>query len=156
MRSFLASCVVLLLSAMTIAQMTGAKIPGGHPSPNKAVTHAPSKEPLSAVPRFEDIAAQAGLTVPHISSPEKKYIVESMSGGAGFIDCDGDGKLDIITAAGSTVDRYKQGGDPMITLYHQDPNLKFSDITKSAGLTRKGWGMGIAVADFDTDGIVDI
>jgi len=91
--------------------------------------------------------------VSHISSSEKKYIVESMSGGAGLIDCDGDGKLDIITANGSTVDRYKQGGDPMITLYHQDGDLKFSDITKTAGLNRKGWGMGIAVADFDNDGV---
>jgi hypothetical protein len=111
-------------------------------------------------PEFEDVAKQAGLTVPHISSPEKKYIVESMSGGVGFIDCDNDGKLDIVTVNGSTVDRYRQGGDPMVTLYHQDTNpagnLKFTDITKSAGLTRKGWGMGIAVADFDNDGLQDL
>src|SRR5437868_2927355 len=81
----------------------------------------------SSVPRFEDIGARAGLTVSHISSPEKRYIVESMSGGLGFIDCDNDGKLDIITANGSTVERYRQnGGDLMITLYHQDADLKFS------------------------------
>jgi len=112
------------------------------------------------VPRFEEIAKQAGLTVPHISSPEKKYIVESMSGGVGFIDCDNDGKLDIVTVNGSTVDRYRQGGDPMVTLYHQDTNQganpKFTDITKSAGLARKGWGMGVAVADFDNDGLQDL
>ena len=54
----------------------------------------------------------------HISSPEKRYIVESMSGGAGLIDCDNDGKLDIVTVNGSTIDRFKLGGDPMITLYH--------------------------------------
>ena len=52
-----------------------------------------------------------------------------MSGGAGLIDCDNDGKLDIITVNGSTIDRYRQGGDPMITLYHQDANFKFTDIT---------------------------
>jgi len=72
------------------------------------------------IPRFEDIAQKSGLTVPHISSPDKKYIVESMSGGVGLIDCDNDGKLDIIAVNGSTVERYRQGGDPMITLYHQD------------------------------------
>ena len=33
---------------------------------------------------------------------------------------------------------------------------KFTDITKAAGLTRKGWGMGIAVADYDNDGLQDI
>jgi hypothetical protein len=121
-------------------------------------------------PRFEDIASQAGLTVPHISSPDKKYIVESMSGGVGLIDCDNDGKLDILTVNGSTVTRYRAGGDLMVTLYHQDSapdndknkaqariqDPHFTDITKSAGLTRKGWGMGVAVADYDNDGLQDI
>src|ERR1700731_317165 len=113
----------------------------------------PAKTPL---PKFEDVARQAGLTVSHISSPDKRYIVESMSGGVALIDCDNDGRLDIITVNGSTVDRYKQGGDPMITLYHQDDGFKFTDISKSAGLTRKGWGMGLAVADYDNDGLPDI
>ena len=114
---------------------------------------APTAKPVT---RFEDITKQAGITVPHLSAPEKRYILESMSGGVGFIDCDNDGKLDIITVNGSSVDRYRTGGDPMITLYHQDANLKFTDITKTAGLTRKGWGMGVAVADFDNDGLPDI
>ena len=107
-------------------------------------------------PRLLDMARQAGLTVAHISSLEKRYIVESMSGGAGFIDCDNDGKLDIITVNGSTIDRFKQGGDPLITLYHQEGKLKFRDITASAGLVHKGWGMGVAVADYDNDGLPDI
>jgi enediyne biosynthesis protein E4 len=124
--------------------------------PKKAETNQ-----QSPVPRFEDVAQRAGLTVPHISSPDKKYIVESMSGGVGLIDCDNDGKLDIITVNGSTVPRYRAGGDLLITLYHQDSDssaeaVKFTDITKSAGLTRKGWGMGIAVADYDNDGLQDI
>ncbi len=79
-----------------------------------------------------------------------------MSGGVGLFDCDNDGKLDIVTVNGSTVDRYREGGDPMITLYHQEPDGTFKDITKSAGLTRRGWGMGVAVADFDNDGWLDI
>jgi hypothetical protein len=107
-------------------------------------------------PRFEDITKKVGLTVSHLSAPEKRYIVESMSGGVGFIDCDNDGKLDIITVNGSSVDRYRAGGDPMITLYHQDTGLKFTDITQGAGLAHKGWGMGVAVADFDNDGWSDI
>ena len=115
-----------------------------------------SPAPQSPVPQFEDVAQKAGLTGPHISSPDKRYIVESMSGGIGLVDCDNDGKLDIVTVNGSTVDRYRHGGDPLITLYHQDPDLKFTDITKSAGLTRKGWGMGVAVADYDNDGLQDI
>jgi len=111
---------------------------------------------LAPVPHFEDVSKSAGLTVPHNATPEQRYILESMSGGVGFIDCDNDGNLDILTVNGSSVDRYRQGGDPMITLYHQDGNLKFRDITKEAGLTHKGWGMGVAVADYDNDGWQDI
>jgi enediyne biosynthesis protein E4 len=108
------------------------------------------------VPRFEDVTARAGLTISHITSPDELYIIESTSGGVGFIDCDNDDKLDIVIAGGSSVERYRRGGDPMVTLYHQDANLKFTDITKAAGLTRKGWGMGVAVADFDNDGWQDL
>jgi enediyne biosynthesis protein E4 len=108
------------------------------------------------LPQFKEVSREAGLTVPHISTPDKQYIVESMSGGVGLIDCDNDGKLDIIVANGSTIEHFRQGGDPMITLYHQDADFKFSNITQAAGLTRKGWGMGIAVADYDNDSLPDI
>ena len=125
--------------------------------PAKPSSARKANAPSIALPHFEDIGAQAGLTVSHISSPQARYIIESVSGGVGLIDCDNDGKLDIITVNGSSVDRYRQqGGDPMITLYHQDADLKFTDITKQAGLTRKGWGMGVAVADYDNDGLPDI
>src|ERR1700682_2381449 len=150
MRTWFPLWIEFLVTAMVFAQT-------GPPKP---------QAPLAPVPQFEDIAQKAGLTVPHISSPDKQYIVESMSGGVGLIDCDNDGKLDVITVNGSTVERYRRGGDLLITLYHQntdshgsdlDRNVpKFTDITKAAGLTRKGWGMGVAVADYDNDGLQDI
>src|SRR3974377_1164518 len=98
---------------------------------------------LPPVPVFRHSGAAAGLTASHISTPDKHYVIESMSGGIGLLDCDNDGKLDIVMVNGSTVDRYKQqGGDLLVTLWHQDADLKFTDITQKAGLTRKGWGMG--------------
>ena len=109
----------------------------------------------TSYPHFQDVAPASGLTVPHISG-EKRYILESMSGGVGLFDCDNDGKLDVVVVNGSTVDRFRQAGDPLVTLYHQDPDFHFTDITQQAGLTRKGWGMGVAVADFDNDGRLDL
>ncbi len=117
---------------------------------------AQTKAPAAPIPQFDDIPRQAGLTVSHISTSEQHYIIESMSGGIALFDCDDDGKLDIAAINGSTVDRYRAGGDLLVTLYHQDENLKFSNITPSAGLARKGWGLGIAVADFDNDGKLDM
>src|ERR1022692_1873196 len=152
----LSLCAVSLLTATLLAQSSPAQLPASSPLQK---TQEPNSS--ASIPRFEDIAQKAGLTVSHTSSPDKKYIVESMSGGVGLIDCDNDGKLDIITVNGSTVERYRRGGDPMITLYRQETDLKngdlkFTDITKAAGLTRKGWGMGIAIADYDNDGLKDI
>ena len=105
---------------------------------------------------FHDIGSNAGLTATPPVASEKRYLVEMMGGGIALFDCDNDGKLDIVVVNDSTIDRYRAGGDPMITLYHQDANLKFSDVTQSAGLTTRGWGMGIAVADYDNDGLPDI
>lgn len=106
--------------------------------------------------RFRDVAHESGLnTVPH-TSPDKRYLVEMMGGGVALFDCENDGMLDILTVNDSTVDRYLQGGELMVTLYHQDSNLHFSDITVQSGLTTRGWGMGVAIGDFDNDGLPDI
>jgi hypothetical protein len=119
---------------------------------------------LAKVPAisFTDVSASSGLTVRHVSTPEKRYIIESMSGGAALFDCDDDGLLDVAVANGSSVDRFKTGGDPFITLYRQEPerNLnappKFENVTVMAGLTRKGWGMAVTAVDYDNDGRSDL
>lgn len=123
-----------------------------------ALAHAQSA-PTSSL-HFRDIGPEAGLTtVPH-SAPVKQYLVEMMGGGVGLFDCDNDGKLDIVTVTDSTVDTYLRGGDLMVTLYRQDtrPNgpVHFTDVTAAAGLTTRGWGMGVAIGDFDNDGLPDI
>ena len=146
MRSFL--LLALLFTAITFGQVTPT---GTQPRPIQA------GDSSGGLPHFEDIGQQAGLTVAHISSPDKRYIIESVSGGIGLIDCDNDGKLDIVAVNGSNVDRYRaHGGDPMVTLFHQVSDLKFTDITRQAGLNRIGWGMGVAVADYDNDGLPDL
>src|SRR5262252_2458452 len=97
------------------------------------------------IPTFKDIAREAGLTASHIAAPEAHYVIDSTSGGVGLFDCDNDGRLDVILINGSTVERFRAGGDPMVTLYHQEADGTFKDITKEAGLARRGWSMGVAV-----------
>ena len=113
-----------------------------------------------SVPHFRDVSQEVGLrTIPH-TNLDRRYVIETMSGGGvAFLDCDNNGELDIAVVNDSSIDRYLAGGDPMITLYREDGNEKaphFTDVTAAAGLTTKGWATGIAVADYDNDGLPDI
>ena len=154
----LAFCVLslcaFLFPCVSNAQSVRVPIP---PSAKKPPVQKTDRSNFPPVPIFKDIAAEVGLNVPHISTSDKRYIVESMSGGAGVFDCDEDDRLDIVVVNGSTIDHFrKEGGDPLVTLYHQLPDGTFKNITQEAGLTRKGWGMGVAVADYDNDGHLDL
>jgi enediyne biosynthesis protein E4 len=155
----ISALAVLLLTPHPISAQAGG--PQRVPVPPPATKPNASKPKtdrslLPPVPVFKDVAKQLGVTVPHIAAPEAHYVIDSTSGGSGLFDCDDDGRLDIVLVNGSTVERLRQGGDPMVTLYHQEPDGTFKDITKEAGLTRKGWGMGVAVADYDNDGKLDL
>ena len=105
---------------------------------------------------FRDVTREAGVTFEHHAAPEKKYIVESMSGGVALFDFDRDGRLDIYLVDSLTVDT---AGDPKAArsaLYRNLGGFKFEDVTDKAGVGHPGWGMGVCVADFDADGWDDL
>ena len=109
---------------------------------------------------FRDIASEVGVTTMPNSRTDRRYVLETAGGGGiALFDCDNDGKLDIAVVNDSTIEQYRNGGDLMVTLYHQDgnsPAIHFTDVTKASGLTTRGWGMAIAVGDFDNDGLPDL
>jgi enediyne biosynthesis protein E4 len=110
----------------------------------------------SAQVQFTDITEKAGINFTHVSSPEKKYIVESMSGGVALIDYDNDGYLDIYLVNSLSVDLVKAGQKTKSSLYHNNGNGTFTDVTDKAGVGDIGWGMGVAIADYNNDGFDDI
>src|SRR6266403_1607196 len=105
---------------------------------------------------FTDITEQAGIKFKHVSSPEKKYIVESMSGGVALFDYDGDGYLDIYLVNSLTVDMVKSKQKTRSVLYHNNGDGTFTDVTDKAGVGDTRWSTGAAFVDYDNDGKLDL
>jgi hypothetical protein len=105
---------------------------------------------------FTDITREAGITFKHVFSPEKKYIVESMSGGVALFDYDNDGYLDLYLVNSLTVDLAKANGKTRSALYHNKGDGTFVDVTDKAGVGDIGFGMGVVVGDYNNDGFDDL
>ena len=105
---------------------------------------------------FRDITREAGITFEHHAAPEKKYIVESMSGGVALFDYDNDGRLDVYLVDALTVDTANDPKAARSALYRNLGGLRFEDVTARAGVGHPGWGMGVCTADVDGDGWEDL
>ena len=106
--------------------------------------------------RLVNIAKQAGLTKAAIYGAEAhvQYLAETSSGGVALFDYDGDGWLDIFIVGGTRF----EGAPPEATnrLYRNNHDGTFTDVTDRAGLRRTAWGQGVAVADYNNDGCLDL
>jgi hypothetical protein len=117
-----------------------------------ALTTVATSEPVV----FRDITVAAGTAFQHHAAPEKKYIVESMSGGVALFDYDNDGFVDVYFVDSLTVETAKTPMAARSALYHSLGNGKFEDVTDKAGIGHPGWGMGVCTADVDGDGWEDL
>ncbi len=107
---------------------------------------------------FADVTEQLGIHWTHVNgaTPEK-YLIETMGGGAAFLDYDGDGRLDIFLVNSGCHKFSVKCSSPGNALYRQKSDGTFSDVTEAAGLARNPtYGMGVAVGDYDNDGYPDI
>ena len=126
----------------------------------------PLDQSVKATPgKFVDVTAASGVRFEYLSShTSKKYLPETMGGGVALFDYDNDGKLDIFFVNGAPLgDPTPKGTIPPKTgaaywnrLFHQKSDGTFEDVTEKAGLTGAGYGMGVAVGDYDNDGYEDL
>ena len=107
---------------------------------------------------FEEIAGRAGIHFKSNSSPTpQKHQPEPMLAGVAVLDYDGDGYLDIYFVNGAGMPSLvKQGPQYQNRLYRNNGDLTFTDVTVKAGLGGAGYGMGVAVGDYDNDGRPDL
>ncbi|MFL6302630.1 MAG: CRTAC1 family protein [Candidatus Sulfotelmatobacter sp.] len=117
----------------------------------KATT--PSPNPAT---QLLDITAHTGIHFNHISAPQARYIVESMSGGVALIDYDQDGYPDIYFTNAATVEMGLTGKKAKSALYHNNHDGTFTNVTDKAGVGYPCWAMGASVGDYNNDGRPDL
>ena len=114
---------------------------------------------------FVDITQKSGVNFRYQAShTSKKYLIETMGPGVALFDYDNDGRLDIFLVNGAPLDDptplgtipKKSGAAFWNRLYHQKADGAFEDVTQKAGLQGEGYGMGVAVGDYDNDGYEDL
>lgn len=129
------------------------------------VTAEPETTPAIMAGKFVDITPAVGIHFQHVAPhTSQKYLIETMGSGVALFDCDNDGRLDLYAINGAPFrDPTPKGFIPRkVTpedwnrMYHQTPDGTFEDITVKAGLQGVGYGVGVAVADYDNDGFEDI
>jgi hypothetical protein len=105
---------------------------------------------------FEEVALGRGIDFRHRSGHRELFLMpESVSGGAGFFDADGDGDLDAyLVQSGSLIDPAERL--PGNQLYENLGDGTFRNITPGSGAEGDAYGMGLACADYDNDGNVDL
>jgi enediyne biosynthesis protein E4 len=125
---------------------------------------SPNANPTSSE-AFVDVTQKLGVNFQYLSShTSRKYLPETMGAGVALFDYDNDGHLDIYLVNGAPLaDPTPKGTVPQKAgpqysnrLYHQKGDGSFEDVTEKAGLQGAGYGMGVAVGDYDNDGFEDL
>jgi hypothetical protein len=114
---------------------------------------------------FTNITDQGKIDFKHRGSPtSNKYLLETMGGGVAIFDYDNDGRMDLFFTNGALLrdpmpkETMPDKSDPGFwnRLYHQKADGTFEDVTTHAGVKGQGYSMGVAAADYDNDGFIDL
>ena len=166
---------LLLVSAIVVWSVSAvAQQPSPSPTPRVGRSYNIEEGPKTPPPigprgespvTFTDISAQSKIDFKHAGSPtNSKYLLETMGGGVAVFDYDNDGRMDLFFTNGALLkegmskDATPDKSDPRFwnRLYRQLADGTFVDVTEKAGLKGEGFSMGVAAADYDNDGNVDL
>ena len=149
---FIVALMCACKQATTITPQNNQTAEVSTPSP----TPSPTPPRPSGAIEFTDITADAGIRFKHNSGAfGKKYLPETIGSGCAFLDYDNDGWQDILLVNSMDwPENKKRRSYP--ALYHNNKDGTFTDVTAQAGLGLEMYGIGVAVADYDNDGNVDI
>ena len=104
---------------------------------------------------FVEISREVGIAFVHRDGRSgEKYYVETLGGGGGWIDHDGDGDQDLYLVNGAATRGSTLAEPPRNALY-ENRGDRFVDVTEEAGVGDTGFGMGFCAGDYDSDGRID-
>lgn len=154
MRRLSRCCLLVALpAALFVAACNKSSPPTTEPAPVEIPL-----QPTPGKPWFVDVTLTAGIDFQHYdSATSMHYIPEVMGSGVAWIDYDGDGWLDLFCIQVGPLLPDKSGKPlPTHKMYRNNRNGTFTDVTAQAGLDKTGYGMGVAVGDYDNDGFDDL
>ncbi|MCY2995736.1 MAG: CRTAC1 family protein [Planctomycetota bacterium] len=114
---------------------------------------APAASPIL----LRDVTRQTGITFQHTDgSSGRRYIVETVASGVATFDYDGDGLTDIFFLNGSPLAGAAADPPSRPALYRNCGGGTFQEMTLPSGLGKTGYGLAVAVGDYDNDGYPDV
>ena len=160
----------LLLIVMLAAFLSGCDQAQTSKSPSSIESAKPKRleikgrqqaEMISETPacqvRFLDAAASSGIEFVYRNGASgRELMVESLGGGAGWLDYDMDGLVDLYFTQGGRPDVVERASEPADVVYRQVEPGQFLAVTGDVRVSCHEYGMGVAVADYDGDGFDDI
>ncbi len=117
--------------------------------------------PASNNEYFQEIEKESGLNFKHsIGDDDLNNIIESVGGGAAFLDYDKDGYIDIFVCSGTWIKGFSKREQPAEAatnhLYRNLGDGTFKDVTEKAGVGGSWYTMGVSVGDYNNDGFPDL
>ena len=149
--------VFALVALAVAAAVYACRAPAPTTEPGTA-PGAPELAPTAGSPWFVDATAAARIDFTHFDSTTPLHtILETMGSGVAWIDYDGDGWPDLFCVqSGPLRPAAHTGPLPTHKLYRNNRDGTFTDVTEKVGLNKTGYGMGVAVGDYDNDGFDDL
>lgn len=127
------------------------------PEPRSPGSGSPSAPSPPGAIQLRDVTRETGITFVHTDgSSGRRYIVESVCCGLATFDYDNDGDVDIYFLNGAPLPGTKAKEPPTNQLWRNDGGFRFTNVTREAGVGDTGYGLGVAVGDYDDDGWQDI